>query len=193
MPQDWLAKEPKLAEGCNGWRNLRMCVCVCVRVCLCFCRPYRCICMPYQIWLLREICASALVNRLYKLNIMRCATFTYHLFSGLGLGRDPGPGTNSAVWMHHTSTVLEGTYMAIIHFVLLIASFCEVTKEEHNTWSRCWMLHSSQASLLQGKGLTSVSAICFCQHDDGHILWPATHLHTIETYVLCVCLNCCTT
>ena len=119
------------------------CGCVCVRVCLCFCRPYWCICMPYQIWLLREICASALVNRLYKLNIMRCATFTYHLFSGLGLGRDPGPGMNSAVWMHHTSTVLEGTYMAIIHFVLLIASFCEVTKEEHNTWSRCWMLHSA--------------------------------------------------
>ena len=81
--------------------------------------------MPYQIWLLREICASALVNRLYKLNIMRCATFTYHLFSGLGLGRDPGPGLNSAIWMHHTSTVLEGTYMAIIHFVLLIASFCD--------------------------------------------------------------------
>jgi hypothetical protein len=66
-----------------------------------------------------------LVNRLYKLNIMRCATFTYHLFSGLGLGRDPGPGMNSAIWMHHTSTVLEGTYMAIIHFVLLIASFCD--------------------------------------------------------------------
>ena len=131
----------------TGWRRSQnwqkdamageTCGCVCVRVCLCFCKPHRCICMPYQIWLLREICASALVNRLYKLNIMRCATFTYHLFSGLGLGRDPGPGMNSAVWMHHTSTVLEGTYMAIIHFVLLIASFYEVTKEEHNTWSRC--------------------------------------------------------
>lgn len=128
---------PRLAgEGAKTGRRMQWLakladVCVCVRVCLCFCKPHRCICMPYQIWLLREICASALVNRLYKLNIMRCATFTYHLFSGLGLGRDPGPGMNSAVWMHHTSTVLEGTYMAIIHFVLLIASFCEVTKEEH--------------------------------------------------------------